>query len=66
MRSEVSNEQGLYNFAAVPPGTYTVKAELTGFKTFENKGIRVATQQFVTHGHQARCRPAAGNHHRDR
>ena len=47
-RSEVSNEQGLYNFAAVPPGTYTVKAELTGFKTFENKGIRVATQQFVT------------------
>jgi hypothetical protein len=48
VRSEVSNEQGLYNFAAVPPGTYTVKAELTGFKTFENKGIRVATQQFVT------------------
>ena len=48
MRSEVSNEQGLYNFAAVPPGVYTVKAELTGFKTFENKGIRVATQQFVT------------------
>ena len=33
---------------AVPPGIYTVKAELTGFKTFENKGIRVATQQFVT------------------
>ena len=47
-RSEVSNEQGLYNFAAVPPAVYTVKAELTGFKTFENKGIRVATQQFVT------------------
>jgi hypothetical protein len=48
VRSEVSNEQGLYNFAAVPPGTYSVKAELTGFKTFENTGIRVATQQFVT------------------
>ncbi len=48
VRSEVSNEQGLYNFAAVAPGIYTVKAELTGFKTFENKGIRVATQQFVT------------------
>jgi hypothetical protein len=47
-RDSVSNEQGLYNFSAVPPGTYTVKAELTGFKTFENKGIRVATQQFVT------------------
>ena len=47
-RDAVSNEQGAYNFSAVPPGTYTVKAELTGFKTFENKGIRVATQQFVT------------------
>ena len=47
-RDSVSNEQGLYNFAAVPPGVYTVKAELTGFKTFENKGVRVATQQFVT------------------
>ena len=47
-RDSVSNERGLYDFSAVPPGTYTVKAELTGFKTFENKGIRVATQQFVT------------------
>ena len=47
-RDAVSNERGLYDFSAVPPGTYTVKAELTGFKTFENKGIRVATQQFVT------------------
>ncbi len=47
-REAVSNEQGAYNFSAVPPGTYTVKGVLTGFKTFENKGIRVATQQFVT------------------
>ena len=47
-RDAVSNEQGLYNFSAVPPGTYTVKAELAGFKTFESKGVRVATQQFVT------------------
>ena len=47
-RDAVSNERGLYDFSAVPPGVYTVKAELTGFKTFESKGIRVATQQFVT------------------
>ena len=32
----------------MPPGTYTVKAALTGFKTYENKGVRVGTQQFVT------------------
>ncbi|HUQ87760.1 MAG TPA: TonB-dependent receptor [Vicinamibacterales bacterium] len=47
-RDAVSNERGLYDFAAVNPGVYTVKAELTGFKTFENKGVRVGTQQFVT------------------
>ncbi len=47
-RDAVSNDRGLYDFSAVPPGTYTVKAELTGFKTFESKGVRVNTQQFVT------------------
>ena len=36
-REAVSNDQGEYNFAAVPPGTYTVKATLTGFRTYENK-----------------------------
>ena len=47
-RDAVSNERGQYDFSAVNPGTYTVSAELTGFKKFENKGIRVGTQQFVT------------------
>jgi hypothetical protein len=47
-RDAVSNEQGAYNFAAVPPGNYSVKAELTGFKTYENKGLRIAAQQFIT------------------
>lgn len=47
-RDAVSNESGEYVFAAVPPGNYSVKAELTGFKTYENKGIRIAAQQFIT------------------
>jgi len=47
-REAVSNESGEYSFGAVPPGTYSVKATLTGFKTYENKGIRIATQQFIT------------------
>ncbi|HJU44813.1 MAG TPA: TonB-dependent receptor [Vicinamibacterales bacterium] len=47
-RDAVSNEQGEYNFAAVPPGNYTVKAELTGFRTYENRNIRIAAQQFIT------------------
>ena len=30
------------------PGTYTIKATLTGFKTYENKGVRISAQQFIT------------------
>src|SRR5262245_39027059 len=47
-RETVSNAVGEYDFSAVPPGTYTVRAVLQGFKTFERTGVRVATQQFVT------------------
>jgi trimeric autotransporter adhesin len=47
-RETVTNDSGEYNFAAVPPGTYTVKAVLTGFRTYENHGVRVGAQQFLT------------------
>src|SRR3982751_1438163 len=43
-----TNEVGQYNFPAVPPGTYTLKVQLTGYKTFESKGLIVGTQQFIT------------------
>ena len=39
---------GEYAFINVDPATYTVKVAMQGFKTVENKGVRIGTQQFVT------------------
>jgi Carboxypeptidase regulatory-like domain len=36
-----TNEVGLYVISAIPPGTYDLKAELTGFRTVERKGVVV-------------------------
>jgi trimeric autotransporter adhesin len=47
-REVATNEVGQYNFPAVPPGTYTLKCQISGFKTFESKGVTIGTQQFVT------------------
>ena len=47
-RSVTTNERGEYVFAAVEPGTYTLKIALSGYKTVEQKGIRIGTQQFLT------------------
>ena len=48
VRDTISNESGEYNFPAVQPGTYTIKAALTGFKSYESTGVRIGTQQFLT------------------
>ena len=34
-RTSVTNESGLYAFSALPPGLYTLKVELSGFRTAE-------------------------------
>ncbi len=47
-RDTVSNAVGEYNFPALPPATYSIRATIPGYKTFERHGIRIATQQFVT------------------
>ena len=47
-RETVTNEVGQYNFPALAPGTYTLRTRLTGYKTFESKGLVVGTQQFIT------------------
>ena len=38
-RTTISNELGIYELRGLPPGTYTVSAELAGFKTYANSGI---------------------------
>ncbi len=45
-RTEQTNEQGLYTFPSVPPGTYTVKVEHPGFKT-TTSNVEVQVQQSV-------------------
>jgi hypothetical protein len=47
-RDTVTNDSGEYSFPAVDPGNYTVRAAVQGFKTFDRRGIRIATQTFVT------------------
>ena len=45
VRSTVSNEVGIFNFAAVQPGPYTVRVELPGFGAYELTGAQLATNQ---------------------
>ena len=40
-RNTVTAEDGMYRFAAIPPGEYKVTFELTGFQTLVREGIRV-------------------------
>src|SRR5499427_5719046 len=46
-RDTVTNGVGEYSFPAIEPGTYTVKATVQGYKTFERKAVPVSVQQFV-------------------
>lgn len=32
-QTQVTNDQGIYRFPAVPPGSYTIKYDLAGFST---------------------------------
>lgn len=43
-----TNEIGFYLFAKLPPGTYTVTAELAGFKRSVNQGIRLEVGDTAT------------------
>src|SRR5262245_57535569 len=45
-RSTVSNQVGLYDLPALPPGPYTVKSELDGFRS-ASRDVTVQVQQTV-------------------
>jgi hypothetical protein len=47
-RTTVSGGGGEYSFTAVNPATYTVMIEKPGFKQFDQKGVVVSTQEFLT------------------
>jgi hypothetical protein len=40
-RQSVSNADGSYFVTAIPPGTYTLEAELSGFQKYSRKGVRL-------------------------
>ena len=46
-RATTSNDAGEYTFANVMPGSYTLRVEMSGFAAFENRAVRVGTQEFL-------------------
>ena len=47
-QTQVTGAQGDYRFLALPPGTYEVAFELTGFGSVKRDGIRVVINQTLT------------------
>jgi hypothetical protein len=48
VRTSVTNAQGEYRFPALPPGEYSLKAEIQGFKTYIQEQIRLTTTSRLT------------------
>src|SRR5207244_8594584 len=47
-QAQVTDATGAYRFARLPPGSYTVKFELQGFRTIEHADIRVSAAFIAT------------------
>lgn len=47
-RTVVTDENGTYRFPALPPGTYSLSAELSGFKPFSQENVRLQLGQTIT------------------
>ena len=58
-RSAITTDRGAFAFRAVPPGTYTVRVELQGFRTLEQKkNVLNASSHLDLGSAQARSRDA--------
>jgi Carboxypeptidase regulatory-like domain/TonB dependent receptor len=49
-RSTVSNEAGIATFASLPPGTYSVRVNISGFKEFVTTGVTVSEDTIIRVG----------------
>ena len=47
-RTYVSDARGVFRFPALPPGVYTIKAELQGFTTVIQENVRLTTTTTLT------------------
>src|SRR5207248_4526907 len=45
VNSTVTDATGQFRFPSLPPGAYTVKADLAGFKTVEQSNVRIGLDQ---------------------
>src|SRR5438034_4207059 len=57
-RGLITNEQGRFIFSAVQPGSHTIKVELPGFQTLEQKNVVLSANENLTLGELA-LRPGA-------
>ena len=62
-REVVSNQQGLYSIPALPPGSYDLTVEATGFKSIHQTGILLEVDQRATPRFRAYHRQHHRNHH---
>ncbi|HEY3132807.1 MAG TPA: TonB-dependent receptor [Acidobacteriota bacterium] len=47
-RVAISNDEGVYRIPLLPPGTYDVRAELSGFTAQVKEGVTLSVGQFAT------------------
>jgi hypothetical protein len=48
-KTATTNEEGVYTFTGVAPGSYTIRASASGFAAYENTGVNLARGQRQTH-----------------